>query len=124
MSISWAESCWGRKTWLALSSKFYWRRMRQQVEKFVSRCRSCSQCKHNSQPKASIQNHREVEQFEMLGIDLASMPVSQEGNSCFLMMVDVFSKLSMAVALPNQRARTIIDACGTAGLAILASLST
>ena len=100
-------------TWLALSGRFYWRRMKQQVESFVKDCRSCMQCKHGVKPKAAVQNNKEVKQFEMLAIDIASMPISYDGNCCFLLMVDSFSKLAAAAALPNQRARSIIRALWT-----------
>ena len=74
-------------TCLMLSERFYWRGMRKQVESFVSNCRTCTQCKHGPKPKAPVQDHREVEKiFEMISMDLASMPVSRRGNGSFLLV--------------------------------------
>ena len=81
-------------TCLMLSERFYWRGMRKQVESFVSNCRTCTQCKHGPKPKAPVQDHREVEKiFEMISMDLASMPVSRRGNGSFLLVTDIFTKL-------------------------------
>ena len=96
---------------LLLSSRFYWKGMRKQIESFVLQCRTCVQCKHGPKPKAPVQDHREVEElFEMIAIDIASMPTSRRGNCCFLLVIDMFSKLMTAVALPNAHADTIVDA--------------
>ena len=98
-------------TCLMLSERFYWRGMRKQVEAFVSTCRTCTQCKHGPKPKAPVQDHREVEKiFEMISMDLASMPVSRRGNGSFLLVTDIFTKLMTAIALPNSRAETVVDA--------------
>ena len=48
--------------------------------------------------------------FKMISLDLASMPTSRRGNSWFLLVIDTFSKLITAVALPNAHADTIVDA--------------
>ena len=98
-------------TCLMLSERFYWRGMRKQVESFVSNCRTCTQCKHGPKPKAPVQDHREVEKiFEMISMDLASMPVSRRGNGSFLLVTDIFTKLMTAIPLTNSRAETIVDA--------------
>ena len=98
-------------TCLMLSERFYWRGMRKQVETFVSNCRTCTQCKHGPKPKAPVQDHREVEKiFELISMDLASMPVSRRGNESFLLVTDIFTKLMTAIPLANTRAETIVDA--------------
>ena len=54
-----------------------------------------------------MQDHKASKQFEMIAIDIGAMPLSLEGNCCFLLVIDSFSKLVTATALPNQRARTL-----------------
>ena len=96
---------------LLLAGRFYWKGMRKQIESFVLKCRTCAQCKHRAKPKAAVQNHKEVEElFEMISMDIASMPISKKGNCYFLLVIDIFSKLMTAIALPNAQAETIVDA--------------
>ena len=98
-------------TCLMLSERFYWRGMRKQVESFVSNCRTCTQCKHGPKPKAPVQDHRKIKKiFEMISMDIASMPVSKRGNGSFLLVTDIFTKLMTAIALTNTRAEIIVDA--------------
>ena len=81
------------------------------MESVVSNCRTCTQCKHGPKPKAPVQDHREVEKiFEMISMDLASMPVFRKGNGSFLLATDIFTKLMTAIALPNSRAEAVVDA--------------
>ena len=101
------------KTTLCICEHFYWRGMRLQIEKFVQNCQTCAKCKHGNNPKAAVQDHKSTKQFEMIAIDVASMPMSNEGNCCFLLIIDTFSKLAAAAALPNQRARTLVRALWT-----------
>ena len=96
-------------TTLQLTGRFYWQGMRNQIKKVVSECRSCIQCKHGTNPKAPIQEHRNVEKlFEAITMDIASMPTSLNGNSYFLLITDILSKLSTAIAMPNAKADTLI----------------
>ena len=94
-------------TTLLLANRFYWKGMRKQVKQFVQNCRTCAQCKNPSLPKAELQDNYEPEPLERLAIDIASMPLSSRSNCCFLHMVDHCTKLANAVALPNQKAKTI-----------------
>ena len=97
-------------TALLLSGKFYWYGMRKDIENLVSECRVCSQCKPCTIPKAPVQDHREITRpFQMIAIDLASMPGSVKGSECFLVVVDNYSKMTVAAALPDQRSETIIS---------------
>ena len=58
-----------------------------------------------------MQDHKEIEKlFEMISLDLGSMPRPVNGNKAFLLIVDAFSKLMTATALPNAHADTLVDA--------------
>ena len=97
-------------TILAISARFYWRGMKKQIESFVNNCRTCTQCKVSPSPKAPVQDHREIEKlFEMISMDLASMPTSDKGNCWFLLITDNFSKLITAIPLPNAHGETIVS---------------
>ena len=95
---------------LLIGSRFYRKGMRKQIEEFVRNCRSCAQCKHGTMPKARVQDHKQVEKlFEMISIDIGSMPQSHSGNQHFLLVTDNFSKLSTAIPVPNTRASTLVS---------------
>ena len=85
--------------------------MNAQIEEFfVKKCRTCSQCKHAPRPKAAVQNHKDTQNiFEMVAIDIASMPTSVRGNGYFLLIVDNYSKLMTAIAMQDAKAETITD---------------
>ena len=97
-------------TYLTLASRFYWRGMKGQTNEFVSNCRTCKQCKPGPKPKAEVQDHRDVSKlFEMISMDIGSMPCSKKGNSYFLLITDNFSKLSTAVPLANAKGDALVD---------------
>jgi hypothetical protein len=97
-------------TFLAISARFYWKGMKSQISRFVAECRTCIQCKQGNKPKAPVQDHEDIEKlFEMISLDLGSMPASLSGNNGFLLIVDTFSKLMTAVALPDSKADTIVS---------------
>ena len=97
-------------TKLAICARFYWRGMNAQIEEFVRKCRTCSQCKHAPRPKAAVQNYKDSQNiFEMVAIDIASMPTSVRGNGFFLLIVDNYSKLMTAIAMRDAKAEAITD---------------
>ena len=72
--------------------------------------RTCAQCKVSTNPKAAVQDHREIEKlFEMISMDIGSMPTSSSGNSCFLLITDNYSKLTTAIAMPNAQGETLVN---------------
>ena len=97
-------------TKLAICARFYWWGMNAQIEEFFKKCRTCSQCKHAPRPKAVVQNHKDSQNiFEMVAINIASMPTSVRGNEYFLLIVDNYSKLMTAIAMWDAKAETITD---------------
>ena len=96
-------------TVLMITARFYWPGMNKQIKEFVMNCRTCSQCKHGPCPKASIQDHRKVEKlFEMISLDIGTMPISESGNKYFLLITDIFSKMTTAIPMKNATAETIV----------------
>ena len=97
-------------TKLAICARFYWLGMNAQIEEFVKKCRTCSQCKHAPRPKAAVQNHKDTQNiFEMAAIDIASMSTSIRGNGYFLLIVDNYSKLMTTIAMQDAKAEIITD---------------
>ena len=48
--------------------------------------------------------------FELVVIDTVTKLPSSDGNVLLLTVVDVFSKLSIAISLPNERSETVVRA--------------
>ena len=47
---------------------------------------------------------------EMISIDIGSMPKSLKGNCCFILCVDLCTKMINATALPNQTSQVLKEA--------------
>ena len=54
-----------------------------------------------------LQDYRDLPPFELIAMDVGSMPTSPQGNCCFLMVVDMSTKLCSMIALPHQQAPLI-----------------
>ena len=77
---------------------------------FVKKRRTCSQCKHAPHPKTAVQNYKDTQNiFEMVAIDIASMPTSVRGNGYFLLIVDNYRELMTAIAMRDAKVDTITD---------------
>ena len=95
-------------TTLFIKARFWWRRMNRQVEELVRNCQSCLACKRQKSPKAELMITPEVfNPRESVSIDVRSMPLSQRGMCCFLLIVDLATKYVAAAALKNQQADSL-----------------
>ena len=98
-------------TLAAIRNHFWWKTMHSDIKNFVKKCRTCLQTKRTDDPKAEIQSviipniPREV-----LSIDLATMPLSDQNNRYFLIMVDMATKFAASSALKDQTAPSISQA--------------
>ena len=102
----------GSEVTLALIRRhFWWKGMTRDVEAITNNCRTCKQTKSIGNPKAEIHSviipniPREV-----LSIDIASMPETQQGERYFLVMVDMVTKFVAACPLNDQTAHSIKNA--------------
>ena len=98
-------------TILMLSERFYWRGMKREIQEFVASCRTCSQCKDAKKARSKMQIPEPVTCRARLQIDIACMPLSNKGNAYFLQMIDADTKFAATIALPDQKAQRIKDAC-------------
>ena len=86
-----------------IRTRFWWRSITAKVEAFVKDCRTCIQTKAKPH-KAEMQMTEVPKPGEIIAMDHASMPPTSEGNTGFLLVVDVCTKLITATAIPNQTA--------------------
>ena len=92
-----------------IRARFWWRSLSKQVDAFTKDCRTCIQAK--SRPaKAEMMITDVPKPHEMISFDIGSMPKSPKGNCCFILCVDLCTKMINATALPNQTSKVLKEA--------------
>ena len=95
-------------TVLLLKTRFYWKNMVKDVDKFIQDCRTCTQCKHGAVPKAKMTLDPERPSvMERVAIDVATMPRTIRDNKYILAIVDCCSGFVAAAVMADQKADTI-----------------
>ncbi len=96
---------------LAVSSIFYWPRMRQDIKNWIKCCRPCTMVKRGPRRQcAPIQQELMGAQFDLVVFDvIGPLPINGNGNRFIITMIDYFSKWAEAYALPNHRAETVAE---------------
>ena len=100
------------KTLEKLKISFYWPNMRETVQEY---CRSCDKCfarKPKKQTnKAPLGTYISGEPMERVAMDiLGPLPITKQGNRYILVITDLFTKWTEAVAIPDQESKTICTA--------------
>ena len=104
-----------KKLILRLSRSFFWPNMRRDIMLYVSTCSVCDRFHlRRSYSRNPLHSVRVGFPGEILALDLVggkeACPEYDHGNKCILVMIDMFSRYVVAVALPNQHAPTVCDA--------------
>ncbi|GBN94035.1 hypothetical protein AVEN_97954-1, partial [Araneus ventricosus] len=99
------------KTLSKTRERFYWDRLRADVEKW---CRECHACEPRKGPKTRtkgrLQPYNVGAPFERMGLDiLGPSPVTTEGNRYVLVLMDYFTKWPEAIPIPDQEASTVAE---------------
>jgi hypothetical protein len=98
------------KTYKAINEKFQWPNMRQEIEEYVRRCKSCQINKLlNPKTKAPMEITTTAEHpFEKCALDIVGpLPETTKGNKYILTFQDDLSKMVMAIPIAQQDAETI-----------------
>ena len=94
---------------LTIGTRFYWPRMRQDIENWVKCCRSCTMAKRG--PKLSrhpLQQELSGAPFDRVAFDvIGPLPTTTNGCRFILTVIDYYSKWAEAYPLPNHRAETV-----------------
>lgn len=93
--------------YLALSKKYFWPKMKEQIAKFINECSICGQAKYDRNP-IKQQFHvvpPPTKPFEILHLDIFT---AQNGK--YLTLVDAFSKYGQAYYLRDSTALSVIQA--------------
>lgn len=93
--------------YLALSSRYYWPKMKDEISKFINSCTICGQAKYDRHPIKQQFNivPPASKPFETVHIDLLTIQTEK-----YLTIVDVFSKYAQAYHVRDGTAVSILQA--------------
>ena len=96
------------KTMELLRERVYWPTMAADVSNWVSQCSHCQVAKGNyTTPRSKIGHLKSNNPMDLLCLDFTKIDPSRTGKENILIMTDAFSKFSVTVVTPNQRALTV-----------------
>ena len=90
---------------------FYWPAMTKDLEKYCNECDLCAARKPIKMTRAPLGENPVGEPREKVALDiLGPLPLTEKGNKYVLVIADVFTKYTEAIALPDQEAKTVASA--------------
>ncbi|CAC5375365.1 unnamed protein product [Mytilus coruscus] len=100
------------KTLEKLKNGFYWPNMKEYVQAY---CRSCDSCfarkPKKESTKAPLGTYVSGKPMERVALDIfGPLPLTKRNNKYILVISDLFTKWTEAIALPNQESSTICTA--------------
>ncbi|GBL63530.1 Transposon Ty3-I Gag-Pol polyprotein [Araneus ventricosus] len=99
------------KTLSKTRERFYWDRLRADVEKWCRECHACGARKGpKTRTKGRLQRYNVGAPFERMALDiLGPFPVTTKGNRYVLVLMDYFTKWPEAIPIPDQEASTVAE---------------
>lgn len=97
-----------KKVFDRLSSRVWWKGMRNDVHKFCRSCLVCSTRKGNRGTcKPPLQPIPVGGPFHRVGVDILQLPLTSKGNRYVVVFMDYLTKWPEAFAIPDQTAETV-----------------
>ena len=93
-----------------IRERFWFKAIASQVKKLIENCQTCRQTRKDNDRAPLVIRDDKIKPWEIIAMDVGSMPNSQRGNKCFLLVVDHSSKFCSAIALPHQQGPLIKSA--------------
>ena len=98
------------KTTNRILKSYYWPGIWNDVRMWIKSCRKCQLCRPKPFPKNTEDNATPVEQpFTRVGLDIIGpLPMTKNGNSYIITLVDYFTKWPEAKAISNIKSEEVI----------------
>ena len=91
-----------------LRERVYWPSMAKDAQSWVTNCRHCQVARGDyNQPKPKIGHLEAHNPLDLVCLDFTKVDPSKTGKENVLVITDAFTKFSLAVCTPNQRAKTV-----------------
>jgi len=99
------------KTLGRIRERFFWDRLRQDVERWCKECQACGARKGPKlKTKGRLQKYNVGAPFERIAMDiLGPLPRTIKGNRYILVIMDYFTKWPEAIPIPDQEASTVAE---------------
>ncbi|GBL98848.1 hypothetical protein AVEN_165691-1 [Araneus ventricosus] len=99
------------KTLSKTRERFYWDRLRADVEKWCGECHACGARKgHKTRTEGRLQRYNVGAPFERMTLDiLGPFPVTTKGNRYVLVLMNYFTKLPEAIPIPDQESSIVTE---------------
>ena len=94
------------RTEALVRARCYWPRMHDHIKHWIIKCHCCTVAKF-PHCKVSLGRLHASNPFEVLAIDFTILEPSSDGRENVLVMTDMFTKYTIAVATRNQKADTV-----------------
>uniref|UniRef100_A0AAY4BA93 Gypsy retrotransposon integrase-like protein 1 n=1 Tax=Denticeps clupeoides TaxID=299321 RepID=A0AAY4BA93_9TELE len=88
-------------------NRFYWPRMSADIERKVRTCECCTHRKTVLERAAALVNIKTSRPLELVCMDFLSLEPDSSNTKDILVMTDHFTKYSVAIPTPNQKAKTV-----------------
>lgn len=97
-----------KKTYAAISQRFYWPGMARDIKTFLLGCHECQHYNTAKKPIIDINPINSTTTHELLNVDIVGpLPTSNSGHRYIIIAIDHFSKYGFATALSRVNSTTI-----------------
>ena len=98
----------GRRLYNSLTSSWWWEGMYSDAEKLAKACPECAIAMGTGRKKRQPLHPIPVlRPFQILGIDVMDLPVTEKGNRHVIVIQDLFTKWPLVFPVPDQKASRI-----------------
>ncbi|KAK3889412.1 hypothetical protein Pcinc_006591 [Petrolisthes cinctipes] len=92
-------------------SRYFWLKMRKDIENHIKKCVSCARNKGTTGPPAPLQTFPSpAKPWDVVAIDVLQLPTSYQGSKYLLTCVDHFSRFVVLAPLQDKSAQSIAHA--------------
>jgi hypothetical protein len=109
----WAGHFGFHRTYWKIKDKYWWPDMKTTIKNYIQSCLKCQKFNIDRRKAPGLLHPIEAPcgPFQLIGIDYTGpFPITPDGNKYVLAITDYFTKWVIAIPLPNQTARTTVDA--------------